>query len=639
MAEQSQVGRYQIREIIGRGAMGVVYLAYDPQIGRRVALKTVRPLEGARPEEIAESKARFLREAQAAGKLLHPNIVTIFDVFEDRGVLYIAMEYVEGVLLDRFCSAKTLLPVEKTLVLVGQGLAALHYAHRNGIVHRDIKPSNLMVVDGETLKVMDFGVARQPGASLTQTGMVVGTPHYMSPEQIEGKLLDGRSDVFSMGVVLYEVLTGERPFQGEEISTVIYRILHSDPVPAREINPALPEYLGTVLQRALAKNVEDRFPTAKSFGEALQRYAEPQAAPSPREELPSSGLRRDDYLPPPPSSGFRRRRKHFSAPWKTIGLIALIVALVGGAWVARGFLQQRDSGKGIGIAESPSHQMLPRVLTVVTDPPGAKLFVDGQPTRAVLAPGAGQRPRILEARLGCLSARTELTADTPSPIRLKLAPGPYQVPVTSTPAGAQVMVDGKETGLTTPAQLPRQDCTPFTLALVLKGWERKEVRVDPSREASVEVALKEVPPTGTLRVESASGKIQVYEGDRLLGSSGQNLELTAGEHDLTFVDPVLRGSRGQKVDVPGGGKVRIRVGPFETGRVFLYGKPINDGKVYVDGRFLEELPLNGTTPLAVGRHRFQVVSPSGKRVSFSWTLVPGDQSRVVDFDKGDVENP
>ena len=193
MDEPVAVGRYQVEKVIGKGAMGVVYLAFDPQIGRQVALKTIRPLEGISPKDVAEYRERFLREAQAAGRLLHPNIVTIFDVFEDRGTLYIAMEYVEGVLLDRYCDPKNLLSPEKILRLMSQALGALHFAHRRGVVHRDIKPGNLMVVEDEVL---------------TQTGLVVGTPHYMAPEQIEGSPLDGRCDVFSVGVVLYELLLG-----------------------------------------------------------------------------------------------------------------------------------------------------------------------------------------------------------------------------------------------------------------------------------------------------------------------------------------------------------------------------------------------------------------------------------------------
>ena len=164
MDEPVRIGRYQVQKVLGKGAMGVVYLAFDPQIGRPVALKTVRPTEGARPEEVAESQARFLREARAAGKLLHPNIVTLFDVFEERGTLYIAMEYLEGVPLDHFCSRSHLLPIEQGVQLSAQALSALDYAHRAGIVHRDIKPGNLMVVDGQTLKVY---LSREDLASLS----------------------------------------------------------------------------------------------------------------------------------------------------------------------------------------------------------------------------------------------------------------------------------------------------------------------------------------------------------------------------------------------------------------------------------------------------------------------------------------
>lgn len=643
MEETSRVGRYQVERVLGKGAMGVVYLAFDPQIGRRVALKTIRPLEGTRPEEEREIRERFLREAQAAGKLLHPNIVTIFDVFEDRGVLYIAMEYVEGVLLDTFCVKKNLLPPARVFGLVDQGLAALEYAHRYGIVHRDIKPGNLMVVEGRTLKVMDFGLARQSGAHLTHSGEVIGTPHYMSPEQVQGQPLDGRSDLFSMGVVLYELLTGERPFQGDSVSTVVYRVVNVRPAAPRQVNPQVSEAVNAIVLKAMAKEPRDRFATAQEFREALRNpmdippevWSEAAATALPGEPPVETML-----PPPPPSTGARRRKKGHHLSKRGVWLAVGAALLIAGGITAVSYFRGQRGGSGPPVVPPPSQEELPKPIEVVTSPRGAKLYLDGQPVDAVLLPPNDPSEHVVTARLGCLSAKaTVKSAPGMRSLYLKLEPGPFPFPVTSEPPGASIEVDGKPTGLVTPATLERRDCTAFAVALALPGYAPFKQDVDPQKANELNAGLQKEAPKGALRVDSPSGTLRVFDGPKLLGTSGEVIELPAGDYTLTLENPALRGSRQERVTIEPAATRRLIAKPFETGQVFLYGKPTNDGKVLVDGSYFEELPLNGTKPLAVGRHQFVVVSPEGRRVSFTWVLEPGAQSRVVDFQSGKVETP
>jgi serine/threonine protein kinase len=265
------LGRFDIIREIGRGAMGQVFLAHDPKIDRQVAIKTIVLPHGISDAEAQETSQRFLREAQAAGRLLHPNIVTIFDIGEENGVSFIAMEYIDGETLDRYARPETLLPLARVLDLMTQAASALDSAHAAKVIHRDIKPANLMMLRDGTLKVTDFGLAKNPSANLTQSGVLLGTPTYMSPEQIQGKELDGRSDLFSLGVVLYELLTGVRPFDADSISTIIYRVLYEDPRPPAAQNPALPPDVNAVIEKALQKDPQRRYATGAALIGGLRK--------------------------------------------------------------------------------------------------------------------------------------------------------------------------------------------------------------------------------------------------------------------------------------------------------------------------------------------------------------------------------
>jgi len=266
------IGRYEISRELGRGAMGTVYLGKDPKINREVAIKTLR-YEEIEEERLLETKKRFFLEAEAAGKLSHPNIVTIYDVGEDSDLAYMAMELLDGTDLVRYCSRDNLLPVPEVVRIVGLVAGALDYAHRNGVVHRDIKPSNIMILKNGEIRVADFGIARVMSSSKTQTGAVLGTPSYMSPEQISGQKIDGRSDLFSLGVVFYELLTGEKPFHGDSIGTLMYKITSTAPRPLRERAPHLPELFADIVDKAIEKDLEKRYQNGGEFVSDLAVYA------------------------------------------------------------------------------------------------------------------------------------------------------------------------------------------------------------------------------------------------------------------------------------------------------------------------------------------------------------------------------
>jgi serine/threonine-protein kinase len=276
MAEQPErIGKYVIESVLGKGAMGVVYKAFDPGIERVVAVKTVRK-DLVDPDLAAQVMARFQNEAKAAGRLLHPNIVSVYEYGEDELNAFIAMEYVEGTGLREYLNRKASFDIGQIVAIISQLLLALDFAHERGVVHRDVKPANLILTTGGALKVADFGIARIDTSNLTNAGMVMGTPSYMSPEQCQGKEIDRRSDLFSAGVVLYELLTGEKPFSGS-IEAIAFKICYEDPRPPSEISklPISPS-LDAIVATALAKDCAARFQNAKAFNRALRLALDPE---------------------------------------------------------------------------------------------------------------------------------------------------------------------------------------------------------------------------------------------------------------------------------------------------------------------------------------------------------------------------
>lgn len=265
-----KLGRYEVVSELGQGAMGVVYKSIDPLIDRTVAIKTINL--NLSKEELADFEARFYREAQSAGRLNHPNIVTIHDVGKTDAVAYMAMEFLEGQELRGLLASGRPLEVERAADMAAQVAEGLAYAHEHGVVHRDIKPANIMIVRNGLVKITDFGIALMPSASRTLAGMILGSPKYMSPEQVLGQTIDGRSDIFSLGVVLYEMLTGQSPFSGDNLNTIMYRILNETPVPPSLVNENVPEAFDSIIAKALSKRPEDRYQNAKVMARDLREY-------------------------------------------------------------------------------------------------------------------------------------------------------------------------------------------------------------------------------------------------------------------------------------------------------------------------------------------------------------------------------
>jgi len=369
------LGKYEIRRELGKGAMGVVYEGFDPTIERVVALKTIRAdqLGG---EDAPEIMARFRREAQAAGRLNHPRVVSIYEYGEDAGTTFIAMEFVDGRSLKDSFEQNARFSVPQIVRIMSQLLEALDYSHRQGVVHRDIKPANIMLLADGTVKVADFGIARIESSNLTQTGMILGTPSYMSPEQFMGQKIDGRSDLFSSGVILYQLLTGERPFTGSP-TTIMHKVLQENPLPPSQLNVQAPRPFDQVVKRALEKRPADRFQTAPEFAQAIRAAAEAHSAEptvlssttaaraADRTQTIERTIRRPPEPAPEPATSVRPPRKSQAAA----AAILAGVVVIGIAAVVGYALLYRDRAQEPRAAAAPPAQPTAPPAAVATPTP------------------------------------------------------------------------------------------------------------------------------------------------------------------------------------------------------------------------------------------------------------------------------
>ena len=558
-----QIGRYQIESELGKGAMGVVYKAVDPNIGRTVALKTMR-LDVHGIEE-AEMLKRFKHEAVLAGVMNHANIITIYDAGDYEGVFYMAMEFMEGRTLQVVLHEQRVLPIEQVLQIAKQVCAGLDFAHQRGVIHRDIKPANIMLGADGTAKIMDFGIAKS-GTSMTTAGQVLGTPTYMSPEQVRGRNLDGRSDLFSFGVCLYEMVTGEKPFTGQNITTIIYKIMNEEPIPPRELDVSIHPGISAIITRCLAKNVDERYQTGaelchdlenyKSYGStapatkvmsaaaadsataiasaksaAMQSAHELEAVTTshiPLEEVEEAPA---DYAKAEPAnlitgttSTVRRISGMPAAPppperKRLAGLViaVLVVVLIGGGLV------RWMSNRQPSISETSS----------ATPPP--PVAADSKPAQTAPAQPAEKTP-----------PQTADTSESAKPTAAKPLPEKSSVPVsnvsattgeariTSSPAGAKITIGGaSQPRWITPFTAPRLQPGKYDVTVAKAGYvtQKKEITVEAGKTAAIAFDL--VLAGGTVTVNSQPAGASIYLDGRLTGkATPATLDVDKGRHKV-----------------------------------------------------------------------------------------------------------
>jgi serine/threonine-protein kinase len=389
------VGRYVIRAELGRGTMGVVYRAYDPELGRDVALKVIRPnLEDAEPRKYEQ---RFLNEARSAARLSHPAIVVVHDVGRDpvSGTLFMALELLRGRTLQAILGERGPLPWREALALVERVAEGLHHAHERGIVHRDVKPANVMVLESGEPKIMDFGIAKVEASQLTAAGQLFGTPLYMSPEQVRAGPVDGRSDLFSLGSVLYELLTGRRAFGSDSVHGIVLQVVQSDPRPPSSLVPGIPADVDRVVTRCLAKDPQRRYPNGRALAEEVRAVlsgAPPLAAHLPEPPADGAATVVSSRIPKAPGPGAERPfpeappgtgKPGALAGWRARVLLAAaaLTLVVSAAYLARGRTAPAPrpspaSPSPSAVATAPPATTLDRVASLLTGPERAEVTLD-----------------------------------------------------------------------------------------------------------------------------------------------------------------------------------------------------------------------------------------------------------------------
>jgi serine/threonine protein kinase len=509
-----RIGRYKIVRELGRGAMGVVYHAIDPNIGRPVAIKTIQLGNPRKPDERERLRERLFREARSAGMLSHPGIVTIYDVEQQGELAYIAMEFVDGPTLDQLLSEPQPLATNRMFSILAQTAAALDYAHSKGIVHRDIKPANIMIAGDGTAKITDFGIAKITASEqFTMTGSIVGTPHYMSPEQVQGQSVDGRSDQFSLGVIAFEMLTGEKPYTGEHLTTVVYKIVAEEPIAPHRINATLSGPIENVLRKGLAKRPDARYRTCGEFIEALEKAC---AATKNWKPLPRGGSlnaptmaeasRPAVALPParrPVRSGGgttatvdhgRKRKSGFLPFLLAILMAAGLLALIGwqaGPWQSASQPQtepssapQNDQTKKAAVspdAENPPANPAQSDSKPSAFPPGdstpSGAVTDEKPAQETTAPKPDTaappstqlpaQPEDIPKPVLKPGAEVPIRKQPAAPTQPRVTGSPQEVTVITSPSGATATLDGHpDQACTTPCKLeaaPGHHMIAFTL--------------------------------------------------------------------------------------------------------------------------------------------------------------------------------
>src|SRR5215471_16543790 len=557
-----RIGRYTIVRELGRGAMGVVYHAIDPNIGRPVAIKTIQLGQGRKPEDVEKMRDRLFREALSAGMLSHPGIVTIYDVEQQGDLAYIAMEYVDGPTLDQVMNEGNPLTADRLFSILAQTAVSLDYAHGKGIVHRDIKPANIMIAAGGATKITDFGIAKITATGdLTVTGAIVGTPHYMSPEQVQGQPVDGRSDQFSLAVIAYEMLTGEKPYTGEHLTTVVYKIVAEEPVLPHRLNPSLAGSIEAVIRKGLSKRPDGRYRNCQEFSESLEKAC---VASKGCRLMPRGGVLNEPTmvdaavagaapkLPPPRRT--RNSETTAAVAKKKSGFFPFLLAVLFVAAVLAGIGWQVAPWLGSGLKRPQASAEQARTQAQDPAPPKQQPEMPGdskpspmgpaeQPQASASASAPPGETGPIETKSAAEDPPKRATEEPPNPVptgpdaaQVHRPLPPQSVTVTTSPSGATATLDNN------PAAACKTPCTlqaapgRHTVAITNPGYqiEHREINVGSLPMEMAPVLMRSMGGTLMLASEPRGATVLV-DGRKIDQVTPAQIALAPGTYSITVM--------------------------------------------------------------------------------------------------------
>ena len=687
MGELKNFGRYQVKQLLGQGAMGLVYLAEDPVIGREVAIKVIEARPGQNDPGL---QARFEREFRSAGTLSHPNIVTIHDVGTEGARTFIAMEYVRGESLEAMAASKRLLSLETVADLLDQICSGLDYAHERGIVHRDIKPANIIFTPDGRPKITDFGVAKVLDAgtvAMTQEGAAIGTPSYMAPEQAKGHPVKGTADQFSVAVMVYRLLTGECPFMGESWSTIMYKVVHEDPIALNVLNRTIPAGVSAAVMKALGKDPTQRFPTCSAFAAAVRaalagrsverrdRQNDAVAATVVLDRRAAAGagtvvVERAVPAGPPkvPAAGRRSSRRWQMA---LAAAVVLVAALGGWTWLAPPgaagwtFAMREQAGRtwsarragaamttpGTATVPVPPAPEFSRHVNVESNPPGASIWLDGAdlglvaPAAVPVAGEVGQEIQFQLRRDGKVAAAINLALGPEMP--LHWAPegvrgAPERFVITTVPAGARVVLDGDPVPGVTPVEVELVPGDQYNLRVQLGGhkparlaFTLADLSESQREERTLHFPLTLSSPPGRIVIKNAPYPVRVTVRSRGGGgptrsgpSRNHRIELQQGTYDVELAAPDVFLEPRQRTAQVQEGKTLNLFSVLPRAVTMTVGAVPGNCLVSIDGHESEAAPF--TTSIVVGRHQFQFEWPGLGTSLTTSELIQTDGRRVFE---------
>src|SRR5437868_1057680 len=536
------IGRYQIVGELGRGDMGIVYKAVDPTIGRTVALKTLRLDTQGVP--VANLMRRFKDEARLAGAMNHPNIVTIYDAGDHADCFYIAMEYLEGRTLQSILQEQGRLPVQKIVEMARHVCSALDYAHQRKVIHRDIKPANVMTTPLGAVKIMDFGIAKSE-AGITSAGQVLGTPAYMSPEQVQGKELDGRSDLFSFGVMLYEMVTGEMPFTGKNVTTIIYKIVHEAPIPPRQLDSTIHPKLSEIITKSLAKSPDERYQSGAELVHELDNYKAAKIDRDATWVMGGSMPARVVQASSPDSPTIGMTQMQSPARIEPTPKVARVVAAAAAAAPAKAMTPVAKKAPTMQESHGTRNAMIAMVLLLIGALFAARVMhvkLPGLTSPKVTESGAAMHPPAIPTQPAATVATpaeanpeptTLAEAEKPKPVAAS-PPRFGELQINSTPSGAQVSISGKtEDAWVTPFRAKKLAAGNHQLTFTLPNYESQTMNVKVAAGETMAIGAELTASTGTLAIQSNPAGANIFIDNQPTGKQTPNqIALPPGEHSI-----------------------------------------------------------------------------------------------------------